>query len=94
MAANARVREERNESLEEHVERHRHLLAVVEAGDREAVLAAFQNHGDRSLIEEMAPSLTAYPMVEFGAGWNRSTGSGHREGGSRPSGHTSLRRVT
>jgi DNA-binding GntR family transcriptional regulator len=67
MAANARVREERNESLEEHVERHRHLLAVVEAGDREAVLAAFKNHGDRALIEQMTTSLAAYPMVEFGA---------------------------
>lgn len=53
IAANTRAREELNESLEENVERHRRLLAAVESGDRDSVLAALANHGDRTFLEEM-----------------------------------------
>ena len=53
IAANTRAREELNESLEENVERHRRLLAAVEQGERENVLAELANHGDRTFLEEM-----------------------------------------
>lgn len=57
IAANTRAREERNESLEENIERHRRLLAAVERGDREDVLAELANHGDRTFLEEMTSEL-------------------------------------
>jgi DNA-binding GntR family transcriptional regulator len=53
IAGNTRAREERNESLDENVERHRRLLAAVEGGDKEQVLAELANHGDRTFLEEM-----------------------------------------
>jgi DNA-binding GntR family transcriptional regulator len=53
IAGNTRAREERNESLDENIERHRRLLAAVERGDREDVLAELANHGDRTFLEEM-----------------------------------------
>jgi DNA-binding GntR family transcriptional regulator len=57
MAANTRVREQRNENLKANVERHRRLLALVEGGDREAVLAELENHGDRTYFEEVTREL-------------------------------------
>ena len=58
MAVNTRVREEQNETLEGNVERHRRLLAMVEAGDRAAVLAELENHIDPALLEETKRVLT------------------------------------
>jgi DNA-binding GntR family transcriptional regulator len=59
MAVNTRVREEQNdETLEANVERHRRLLATVEAGDRSAVLAELENHGNRTLFEATVKDLT------------------------------------
>jgi DNA-binding GntR family transcriptional regulator len=54
IAANTRAREERNESLDENIERHRRLLAAVERGNREEVLSELANHGDRTFLEEMS----------------------------------------
>jgi DNA-binding GntR family transcriptional regulator len=53
MAANTRARAEHNESLEANIERHRRLLAAVEKGDPEAVLAELANHGARTFLEEV-----------------------------------------
>ena len=36
-----------------YVERHATLLALIEAADRSAVLAALAVHGDRSFVEEL-----------------------------------------
>jgi DNA-binding GntR family transcriptional regulator len=57
IAANTRAREERNESLDENIERHRRLLAAVERGDREDVLAELADHGDRTFLEEMTNEM-------------------------------------
>ena len=57
IAANTRAREERNESLDENIERHRRLLAAVERGDREEVLSELANHGDRTFLEEMTNGM-------------------------------------
>lgn len=57
MAANTRVREAHNETLDENVERHRQLLRLVELGDPRAVLEALEHHGDRSLIDEATREL-------------------------------------
>jgi DNA-binding GntR family transcriptional regulator len=54
IAANTRAREERNESLDENIERHRRLLAAVERGNRDEVLSELANHGDRTFLEEMS----------------------------------------
>jgi DNA-binding GntR family transcriptional regulator len=48
---NNELRERLFESLEENVERHRRLLALIESGDRGAVLAELAVHGDRTLAE-------------------------------------------
>lgn len=53
MAVNTRVREQLSETLEGNVERHRRLLALIEAGDPEAVLAELEVHGDRAFIDEL-----------------------------------------
>jgi DNA-binding GntR family transcriptional regulator len=59
MAVNTRLREEQNdETLEANVERHRRLLATVEAGDRTAVLAELENHGNRTVFEAAMKELT------------------------------------
>lgn len=57
MAVNTRVRERQNETLEDNVERHRRLLSLVEAGDRDALLAEFEAHGDRAFMDELTESL-------------------------------------
>jgi DNA-binding GntR family transcriptional regulator len=54
IAANTRAREERNESLDENIDRHRRLLAAVERGNRDEVLSELANHGDRTFLEEMS----------------------------------------
>ncbi|MGA8113996.1 MAG: GntR family transcriptional regulator [Actinocatenispora sp.] len=48
MAMNLRTREHFYESLTEHVDRHRVLLDLIEAGDPKAVLAELAVHGERS----------------------------------------------
>lgn len=53
MAVNTRVREKMSETLEENVERHRRLLAIMETGDRDAVLAALEVHGDRAFMKDL-----------------------------------------
>ncbi len=59
MAVNTRVREEQeDETLEANVERHRRLLATVETGNRAAVLAELENHGNRTAIDEAMRELT------------------------------------
>jgi hypothetical protein len=57
MAVDTRVREQLNETLEENVARHRRLLALVEAGDREAVMTELDSHGDRAFFEEMTKGI-------------------------------------
>jgi DNA-binding GntR family transcriptional regulator len=57
IAANTRAREERNESLDENIERHRRLLAAVERGDRDQVLSELANHGDRTFLEQMTNEM-------------------------------------
>jgi DNA-binding GntR family transcriptional regulator len=52
MAMNARARQA-HETIEEHVERHRRLLGLLEAGDREAALAELPVHGDRTFMEQL-----------------------------------------
>lgn len=59
MATNTRVREQRIENLEANVERHRRLLALIEAGDRDAVLVELENHGDRTFLEEVSKELAS-----------------------------------
>jgi DNA-binding GntR family transcriptional regulator len=55
MALNVRAREqELGESLEGNVERHRDLLALIETGDRDAVLAGLVAHGERTFISEIS----------------------------------------
>lgn len=66
IAANTRAREERNESLDENIERHRRLLAAVERGDREDVLAELANHGDRTFLEEMTNEMQSARGVAAG----------------------------
>jgi DNA-binding GntR family transcriptional regulator len=63
MAVNTRVRAEQNETLEANVERHRRLLALVEAGDRSAVLVELENHDNRSLFEEARKELAIGPPL-------------------------------
>jgi DNA-binding GntR family transcriptional regulator len=53
IAANTRAREEHHESLEENADRHQRLLAAVETGDRQQVLAELANHGDRTFLEQV-----------------------------------------
>lgn len=57
IAGNTRAREERNESLDENVARHRRLLEAVERGDRANVLTELTNHGDRTFLEEMTNGM-------------------------------------
>lgn len=58
IARNNELRERLFESLEENVERHRRLLAVIESGDRAAVFAELPVHGDRTLVEAVDGELT------------------------------------
>jgi DNA-binding GntR family transcriptional regulator len=66
IAANTRAREERNESLDENIDRHRRLLAAVERGNREEVLSELANHGDRTFLEEMSAELQGAGGVAAG----------------------------
>jgi DNA-binding GntR family transcriptional regulator len=60
MAVNTRLREEQNnETPAVNVERHRRLLATIEAGDRSVVLAELENHGNRTSFEEAMKELTS-----------------------------------
>lgn len=56
MALNRSARRDR-ESLAGNVERHRELLAIVEAGDPEAVLVALADHGHGSFLVEVVDQL-------------------------------------
>src|SRR5207248_5438477 len=51
MAMNLRLRQRAHGNLRENVARHQLLLELVERGDREGLLAALGEHGDRSFIE-------------------------------------------
>lgn len=51
MARNLYVREHFHEDLTEHVDRHRELLELIEAGDPQAVLDALAVHGERSFSQ-------------------------------------------
>jgi DNA-binding GntR family transcriptional regulator len=57
MALNREVREREGESMEADVERHRRLLAVIESGDRAAVLKEFANHGDLRFVVALGDTL-------------------------------------
>ncbi len=48
MAMNLHTREHYFEDLAKHVERHRYLLELIEAGDPQAVLTELAAHGERS----------------------------------------------
>lgn len=51
MAMNLYTREHYYEDLVKHVERHQVLLDVIETGDRDAVLRALAEHGERSFTQ-------------------------------------------
>lgn len=51
MSRNLVTRERYYESLVEHVDRHRELLEIIEAGDPAAVREALANHGERSFAK-------------------------------------------
>lgn len=53
MAMNLRLRERAYGNLRENVARHQLLLDLVERGDREGLLAALAEHGDRSFMEHL-----------------------------------------
>ncbi|MFZ0216454.1 MAG: GntR family transcriptional regulator, partial [Candidatus Dormiibacterota bacterium] len=56
MAMNTRIRHLQNaETSEEHVERHRRLLRLIEAGDRQAVIDELGVHGDRTYQDSLQP---------------------------------------
>ena len=57
MSRNLIARERYYEDLHEHVGRHRHLLELVESGDKEAALAELAVHGERSFEKEPSLSL-------------------------------------
>ena len=65
IARNNELRERLFESLEENVERHRRLLALIESGDRNAVLSELAVHGDRTLVDAANGGL---PEESRGAG--------------------------
>jgi DNA-binding GntR family transcriptional regulator len=56
MSRNLDARERYYENLVEHVQRHRHLLELIEAGDPRAVLAELAVHGERSFAEPRNPT--------------------------------------
>lgn len=56
MARNLIARETYYEDLENHVARHKYLLELVEAGDREAALAELAVHGERSFENVARPA--------------------------------------
>ncbi len=58
MSRNLIARERFYEDLEEHVARHRHLLELVESGDKAAALAELAVHGERSFEAEPDLALT------------------------------------
>jgi DNA-binding GntR family transcriptional regulator len=74
MAVNTRLRQQRNETLQANVERHRRLLHLVEAGDRRAVLAELEEHGDRSFLDEVSKELDGVRSSEAAEG-RRATAS-------------------
>lgn len=53
MALNLRFRKELYGDPAETVARHRHLVELIEAGDRSAVLAELEHHGDRSFMNRL-----------------------------------------
>jgi DNA-binding GntR family transcriptional regulator len=55
MARNLYVREHFYENLESHVDRHQHLLELIEAGDPQAVLEELARHGERSFSDAPPP---------------------------------------
>lgn len=61
MARNLVTRERYYESLVEHVERHRELLEVIEAGDPQEVQEALAIHGERSFAKPPAESGSVEP---------------------------------
>jgi DNA-binding GntR family transcriptional regulator len=58
MSRNLDARERHHENLVEHVQRHRHLLELIEAGDPQAVLAELAVHGERSFAEPHDPEAS------------------------------------
>lgn len=58
MAINLRFRERLLGDPKESVERHAHLVRLIEAGDVSAVLAALDDHGDRSFLDNLEGLLT------------------------------------
>ncbi|GAA2720116.1 GntR family transcriptional regulator [Cellulomonas aerilata] len=61
MARNLYTREHEFETLTQHVDRHRHLLDVIEAGDPDAVLAELAVHGERSFLKRSTTAATEGP---------------------------------
>lgn len=57
MALNRRARAQREETMEQDVQRHRRLLTVIEQGDPGAVLQELERHGDRTFLSDLAETL-------------------------------------
>lgn len=53
MAINLKFRQELHKDPQDVVRRHEHLLALIEAGDRDALVDAIANHGDRSFLTHL-----------------------------------------
>jgi DNA-binding GntR family transcriptional regulator len=55
MAMNLYAREQYYEDITTHVERHQMLFDLIEAGDRDAVLRALAEHGERTFTQHPRP---------------------------------------
>jgi DNA-binding GntR family transcriptional regulator len=64
MAINLRFRERLLGDAKESVERHAHLVRLLEAGDASVVIGALDDHGDRSFLDNLEDLLLP---VEIGA---------------------------
>lgn len=57
MALNRRAREQQRETMLQDAARHRRLLELVEAGDRDAVHEELAHHGDRTFLRDLDKEL-------------------------------------
>ena len=57
MVLNRHARAQREETAAANVMRHRRLLRVIEGGDREALLAELERHGDQTFLKDLPEDL-------------------------------------
>lgn len=62
MTLNHRARAGR-EDLVQNVERHRHLLGLIESGDRDLILHELAHHGDRTFLDDIESTLGGHTDV-------------------------------